>query len=141
MTRLKKAAAVLVAAGALIAGGTATASAGSYNGSCETSNGGEICLYRYANYGGALYDTIYSKTNYDGSTYYGTSVLLNNTVSSVKNRDYVNSIETFTGENYTGLRVHADPGLDLWDMAVFWDGQTDNAMSSHCFSSNAYCPS
>jgi hypothetical protein len=133
----KKAAAVLVAAGALIAGGTATASAGSYNGSCETSNGGEICLYRYANFGGGLYDTLYSKTSYPGSTYYGTSVLIDNTISSVKNRDYVNAIDVYTGENYTGSRTHADPGLDLWDMAVFSD---DNAISSHCFENNAYCP-
>ncbi|MCT4356586.1 peptidase inhibitor family I36 protein [Streptomyces sp. Je 1-79] len=139
MKNLKKAAAVLAAAGALIAGATGTASAGSYNGSCESA-GGEICLYRYADFGGALYDTIYSKTNYNGSTYFGTSVLLDNTVSSVKNRDYVNDIDVYTGQNYTGLRVHADAGLDLEDMSWFWDGATDNAVSSHCFSSNAYCP-
>ncbi|MFE5485703.1 peptidase inhibitor family I36 protein [Streptomyces sp. NPDC056527] len=140
MAKFKKAAAALAAAGALVAGATGTADAASYNGSCESA-GGEICLYRYANYTGGLYDTIYSKTNYNGSTYYGTSVLIDNTVSSVKNRDGVNSIEVWTGQNYTGLRVHADPGLNLWDMAVFWDGQTDDAISSHCFSSNAYCPS
>ncbi|MFF1847783.1 peptidase inhibitor family I36 protein [Streptomyces sp. NPDC058232] len=139
MTSFKKAAAVLAAAGALIAGAAGTASAGSYNGSCE-STGGEICLYRYANYTGGLYDTIYSKTNYNGSTYYGTSVLIDNTVSSVHNRDAINSIDVFTGQNYTGLRVHADEGLSLWDMSVFWDGATDDAISSHCFSSNAYCP-
>ncbi|MCX4772926.1 peptidase inhibitor family I36 protein [Streptomyces sp. NBC_01260] len=140
MRNFKRTAAVLAAAGALLAGAAGTASAGSYNGSCESA-GGEICLYRYANFGGSLYDTVYSKTNYSGSTYYGTSVLIDNTISSVKNRDYINSIDVFTGQNYTGLQVHADPGLDLWDMAVFWDGATDDAISSHCFSSNAYCPS
>ncbi|MFF1847782.1 peptidase inhibitor family I36 protein [Streptomyces sp. NPDC058232] len=137
MTSFKKAAAVLAAAGALIAGAAGTASAGSYNGSCESSGGGEICLYRYADLGGNLYDTLYSKTNYNGSTYYGTSVLIDNTVSSVHNRDPINAIDVYTGQNYTGARTHADGGLTLWDMAIFGD---DNAISSHCFENNAYCP-
>ncbi|MBO0913935.1 peptidase inhibitor family I36 protein [Streptomyces laculatispora] len=136
MRNFKRTAAILAAAGALLAGAAGTASAGSYNGSCESA-GGEICLYRNANFGGGLYDTVYSKTNYSGSTYYGTSVLIDNTISSVKNRDYVNAIDVYTGQNYTGARTHADPGLDLWDMAVFGD---DNAVSSHCFENNAYCP-
>ncbi|MFD7442404.1 peptidase inhibitor family I36 protein [Streptomyces sp. NPDC059909] len=137
MTNFKRVAAVLAAAGALVVGATGTASAGSYNGSCESSNGGEICLYRYADFGGGIYDTLYSKTSYPGSTYYGTSVLIDNTISSVKNRDYVNAIDVYTGQNYTGARTHADPGLDLENMAVFGD---DNAISSHCFENNAYCP-
>lgn len=136
MKKLRKTAAVLAAAGALLAGAAGTAGAASYNGSCESA-GGEICLYRYANFTGNLYDTIYSKTNYNGSTYYGTSVLIDNTISSVRNRDYVNAIDVYTGQNYTGSRTHADPGLELWDMAVFGD---DNAISSHCFENNAYCP-
>ncbi|WP_329119857.1 peptidase inhibitor family I36 protein [Streptomyces sp. NBC_01353] len=136
MKNVKKAALALAAAGALIAGAAGTANAASYNGSCESA-GGEICLYRLADFTGGLYDTIYSKTNYNGSTYYGTSTLIDNTVSSVRNRDSVNAIDVYTGQNYTGTRTHADPGLTLWDMAV-WDD--DNEISSHCFENNAYCP-
>ncbi|MFD7442402.1 peptidase inhibitor family I36 protein [Streptomyces sp. NPDC059909] len=132
MKNFKKAAAVLAAAGALVAGAAGTANAGSYNSSCESSNGGEICLYRNYEFAGGLYDTLYSKTNYDGSTYYGTSTLIDNTMSSAKNMDTVNNVGFYAGKNYTGTLEYLPAGL--------WLRYGDDIASSHCFSSNAYCP-
>ncbi|MFF1847784.1 peptidase inhibitor family I36 protein [Streptomyces sp. NPDC058232] len=117
---------------ALLVGSAGTASAGSYNGSCESSGGGEICLYRNSEFVGGLYDTLYSKTDYNGSTYYGTSTLIDNTLSSAKNMDVVNNVGFYSGKNYTGTLEYLPAGL--------WLRNGDDIASSHCFSSNAYCP-
>ncbi|MFE5485704.1 peptidase inhibitor family I36 protein [Streptomyces sp. NPDC056527] len=132
MSKMRSAALAAAAVGALLAGSAGTASAGSYNGSCESSGGGEICLYRNYEFAGGLYDTLYSKTNYDGSTYYGTQTLIDNTLSSAKNMDMVNNVGFYSGKNYTGTLEYLPAGL--------WLRYGDDVASSHCFSSNAYCP-
>ncbi|MBO0913933.1 peptidase inhibitor family I36 protein [Streptomyces laculatispora] len=131
MPRMRSVGLVAAAVGALLLGGASAASAGSYNGSCESA-GGEICLYRNYEFAGGLYDTVYSKTNYDGSTYYGTSTLIDNTLSSAKNMDMVNNVGFYSGKNYTGTLEYLPAGL--------WLRYGEDTASSHCFSSNAYCP-
>lgn len=132
MTRMRRVALAMSIAGALLVGSGGVASAGSYNGSCESSGGGEICLYRNYEFAGGIYDTLYSKTNYDGSTYYGTSTLIDNTMSSAKNMDMVNNVGFYSGKNYTGTAEYLPAGL--------WLRYGGDIASSHCFTSNAYCP-
>ncbi|MFG3142773.1 peptidase inhibitor family I36 protein [Streptomyces sp. NPDC048211] len=119
-------------------GGVALASpaqAASYDGTCNSSGGGEICLYRDANVKGVLYDTLYSKPSYTG-TYFGTSVSINDSVTSAKNMDPDTNAYVFTNPNYTGVnRV-------LWTGTIYNDFESDldNKISSHCFANNASCP-
>lgn len=129
----------------MIAGAIAMGSpayAGSYNGTCESSNGGEICLYDSV-YGaghdvnnsgqtiGPLYDTLYSKPNFSGSTYYGTSRLVDNTFESAWNRDPDTGVKMFTNQNYTGTQI-STPAGHTTGFVTGW--------SSVCFTSNAACP-
>ncbi|MFD7407502.1 peptidase inhibitor family I36 protein [Streptomyces sp. NPDC059866] len=116
--------------------------AGSYNGTCESSNGGEICLYDNVtgaghdinNSGqiiGPLYDTLYSKPDFTGSTYYGTSRLVDNTFESAWNRDPDTAVKMFTNQNYTGSSISTPAG----NSSSFITG-----WSSVCFTSNVSCP-
>ncbi|MFE6624315.1 peptidase inhibitor family I36 protein [Streptomyces sp. NPDC057740] len=130
----RKKALVGLASAALVLGFSGTASAGSYNGVCESSNGGEVCLYRLANYSGGLYDTLYSKPDYNGSTYYGTSTLIDNTMSSVKNMDTDTLVYFYQYAGYTGNLTGLPPGEQINQMP------NDNTASSHCFGSNSACP-
>ncbi|MFB9485234.1 peptidase inhibitor family I36 protein [Streptomyces filamentosus] len=111
------------------------AAAGSYNGVCESSNGGEVCLYNTTNFTGAVYDTLYSKSEYTG-TYYGTNTPIDNTVSSTWNRD-PDTLVTFYGmPNYTGGAIGQAGGYKhSWEFMGF-----NNVFSSHCFESNPSCP-
>ncbi|MEV6051517.1 peptidase inhibitor family I36 protein [Streptomyces sp. NPDC052107] len=112
-----------------------TSYAGSYNGSCESSNGGEVCLYYNANYSGAVYDTLYSKPDYTG-TYYGTNTSIDNSVSSSWNRDPDTTVWFFTYSNYTGFSL----GLSGGGKQNWGSLGEDNTWSSHCFASNSTCP-
>ncbi|MFD8716552.1 peptidase inhibitor family I36 protein [Streptomyces sp. NPDC059629] len=132
---VRKKALVGLASAALVLGFSGTASAGSYNGVCESSGGGEVCLYRLANYSGGLYDTLYSKPDYNGSTYYGTSTLIDNTMSSVKNMDPDTLVYFYQYSGYTGALLGIPPGEQINDV-----GSYDNVASSHCFGSNSSCP-
>ncbi|MFB8029218.1 peptidase inhibitor family I36 protein [Streptomyces sp. NPDC056465] len=109
--------------------------AASYDGVCNSSGGGEICLYRDANASGIVYDTLYSKPSYTG-TYFGTSISIDNSVTSVKNLDPDTTAYLFTNANYTGDYATAWAGATLNDLS----SATDNKVSSHCFWSNAACP-
>lgn len=131
----RKKALVGLASAALAFGFSGTASAGSYNGVCESSGGGEACLYRLENYSGGLYDTLYSKSSYDGSTYYGTSTAIDNTVSSVKNMDPDTLLYLYQYSGYTGALTGIPPGDYINQL-----GSSDNTTSSHCFGSNSACP-
>ncbi|WP_078585544.1 peptidase inhibitor family I36 protein [Streptomyces anulatus] len=111
------------------------AGAASYDGSCQSSNGGEVCLYRDASARGIVYDTLYSKPSYTG-TYYGTSVSINNSVTSVKNLDPDTNVELFTNENYTGNQTTAWSGATLHQLSSL----TNDKLSSHCFWNNSACP-
>ncbi|MFE7357717.1 peptidase inhibitor family I36 protein [Streptomyces sp. NPDC057543] len=111
------------------------AEAASYDGVCNSSSGGEICLYRDANAVGPIYDTLYSKPSYTG-TYYGTSISINDSVTSVKNLDPDTSAYMFTNTNYTGDYATAWSGATLNHLSSL----TDNKLSSHCFWNNAACP-
>lgn len=113
----------------------APAQAASYDGTCNSSNGGEICLYRDANAQGIVYDTLYSKPSYTG-TYYGTSISINDSVTSIKNLDPDTTAYAFTNTNYTGDYAAAWSGATLNDL----ESWTDNKLSSHCFVNNAACP-
>ncbi|MFB7928672.1 peptidase inhibitor family I36 protein [Streptomyces sp. NPDC056039] len=130
----KKKTLVGLASAALVLGFSGTASAGSYNGVCESSGGGEVCLYRLADYRGGLYDTLYSKSTYSGSTYYGTSTDLDNTVSSVKNMDPDTLVYFYQYAGYTGALNAIPPGDHINQVG------NDNTASSHCFGSNSACP-
>ncbi|WDV49063.1 hypothetical protein PV963_30215 [Streptomyces coeruleorubidus] len=93
-------------------------------------------MYRLANYSGGLYDTLYSKTNYSGSTYYGTGTALDNTVSSVKNMDPDTLLHFYQHSGYTGALNAIPPGDHINQVSL----SLDNAASSHCFGSNSACP-
>ncbi|MFD5229168.1 peptidase inhibitor family I36 protein [Streptomyces qaidamensis] len=123
-----------LASAALVLGFSGTASAGSYNGVCESSGGGEVCIYRLANFSGGLYDTLYSKSTYSGSTYYGTSTAIDNTMSSVKNMDTDTLVYFYQYSGYTGALVGIPPGERIDQVP------NDNTASSHCFGSNSACP-
>ena len=121
--------------GAALAGAlafTAPSHAASYNGVCESSGGGEVCLYYGSSFNGGLYDTLYSKDSYTG-TFYGTSTPINDNVSSVVNKDPDTPVKFFSGTGYTGYleTVGAGSSKSL---------TYKNAASSHCFTSNAACP-
>ncbi|NEB77730.1 hypothetical protein G3I40_21305 [Streptomyces sp. SID14478] len=110
----------------------APAQAASYDGSC---NADEACLYRYADYTGGIYDTIQSKQSYTG-TYYGTSVAIDNTVSSVKNRDTSDNLWLYQNAYWSG---------DTWGVpkgaSTNLGGSFDNMPSSHCWSpATSGCP-
>ncbi|NEA44270.1 peptidase inhibitor family I36 protein [Streptomyces sp. SID11385] len=116
--------------------------AGSYNGKCESSGGGEVCLYDSV-YGsgndksnngqsiGPIYDTLYSKPSFSGSTYYGTSTAVDNTFESLWNRDPDTAVKVFTNANYTGTMISTAGGGGS-GFVTGW--------SSVCFVSNASCP-
>ncbi|MFE6462380.1 peptidase inhibitor family I36 protein [Streptomyces cinereoruber] len=114
---------------------TGAATAGSYNGVCESSNGGEVCLYDRADHTGPVYDTLYSKPEYTG-TYYGTNTSINNSVSSHWNRDPDTEVWFFTAANYTGGAMGTLPGRKASDEFLGFN----NSWSSHCFVSNPACP-
>lgn len=135
MRAFKKAVVGVLGAAALTVGMAGTASAGSYNGVCESAGGGEACLYYTYDYAGWVYDTLYSKPSYTG-TYYGTEMPINDSVGSVWNRDPDSSLKLFTGANYTGS-VKVVPGGGKFNAlnTIF-----NNAFSSHCFTSNTGCP-
>ncbi|MQS38824.1 peptidase inhibitor family I36 protein [Streptomyces katsurahamanus] len=110
------------------------AGAASYDGTCNSSNGGEICLYRDANAVGPIYDTLYSKPTYTG-TYYGTNISIDNSVTSLRNLDPDTNVELYNNPNYTG------ESTSIWSGSIFGDLQSsDNRASSHCFWNNAACP-
>lgn len=129
----------------MIAGAIAISSpayAGSYNGTCESSGGGEICLYDSVtgaghdinNSGqtiGPLYDTLYSKPSFSGSTYYGTSGSVDNTFESAWNRDPDTAVKMFANQNYTGSSISISAG----HTSSFITG-----WSSVCFTNNVSCP-
>ncbi|MEV5336590.1 peptidase inhibitor family I36 protein [Streptomyces werraensis] len=105
--------------------------AGSYNGVCEATNGGEVCLYQYDATSGPIYDTLYSKPSYTGSTFYGTSTLIDNNAASAWNRDPDTQVKFFFGANYTGAMLYAGGGQKVGFV---------KEISSHCFASNVACP-
>ena len=113
------------------------AQATSYNGKCESSGGGEICLYKDANFTGGLYDTLYSKPSYTG-TYYGTNTSINNSVTSVINKDPSHTAFLFDGANYTGESTTIGNGGSYADLG--YGGIMNNRASSHCFINNVNCP-
>ncbi|KMS74608.1 hypothetical protein ACM01_13445 [Streptomyces viridochromogenes] len=102
---------------------------------CESSNGGEVCLYDASNTTGRVYDTLYSKPTYSG-TYYGTNVGIDNTVNSTWNRDPDTYVYFWQFANYSGLGLGQAGGTkENWG-----DLSEANSWSSHCFSSNSTCP-
>lgn len=135
--RIKILAAAGMAGVALVAGLAGTASAASYNGVCESSGGGEACLYRYDLLTGALYDTLYSKSDYGTSTYYGTSVEINNSVSSAENMDPDTALKLWQYGGYSGQVLVIPAGSSIGNFVI---PDFDNRASSHCFVSNAACP-
>ncbi|MFI5531701.1 peptidase inhibitor family I36 protein [Kitasatospora sp. NPDC051853] len=137
MRAFKKAVIGFVSAAALTVGMAGAASAASYDGVCDSSGGGEACLYFNYNYTAPLYDTLYSKPSYGTSTFYGSGMNINNNVGSVWNRDPDSSLKLYTGDNYTGSRkVIAGGGK----FNTYGDATFQNTFSSHCFSSNPGCP-
>ncbi|WP_368857953.1 peptidase inhibitor family I36 protein [Streptomyces sp. 43Y-GA-1] len=131
----RKALGILLAAATLAAFPLSqNAVAASYNGVCESSNGGEICLYDARDTTGRVYDTLYSKASYTG-TYYGTDISIDNSINSTWNRDPDTIVWFFKGANYTGLSMGNSPG---WK--ANWSGAEGNAWSSHCFANNSACP-
>lgn len=135
ISAIRRAVAVACSAAALFAITGGTSHAASYNGTCESSNGGEVCLYRNSDYSGGLYDTLYSKPDYSG-TYYGTNTSIDNSVSSSRNRDPDTTVWFFRYENYTGFSLGLSGGGSQNWAAL---GE-DNTWSSHCFASNSACP-
>jgi hypothetical protein len=132
MNRGRGVLAASVMAVAAVFGAVTPAQAASYDGSCNVD---EACLYRYQDYTGGIYDTLYSKQEYTG-TYYGTSVAINNTVSSVKNRDSNNNLWLYQNAYWSG---------DSWGVpagaSTNFSSSFDNVPSSHCWSgATAGCP-
>ncbi|MEV3873594.1 peptidase inhibitor family I36 protein [Streptomyces sp. NPDC049906] len=102
---------------------------------CESSNGGEVCLYDANNQSGRVYDTLYSKPSYTG-TYYGTNVGIDNTVNSTWNRDPDTTVSFYQFANYSGLGLgQLGGGKTNWSQF----GE-ENSWSSHCFANNPACP-
>ncbi|MCX4983085.1 peptidase inhibitor family I36 protein [Streptomyces sp. NBC_00572] len=134
MKKMRAISAIAAIAFTAITGFAGSATAGSYNGVCESSNGGEVCLYDTNNYTGAVYDTLYSKPQYTG-TYYGTNTPIDDTVTSTWNRDPDTRVWFFADPNYTGTDGGQEPGYKL-----NWEGGWSNKWSSHCFASNPSCP-
>ncbi|WP_380282626.1 peptidase inhibitor family I36 protein [Kitasatospora purpeofusca] len=112
------------------------ASAASYDGFCDASDGGEACLYYLSNFSGPIYDTLHSKYSYTG-TFYGTETYINNEVASVWNRDTVNWLTLYDNTGYTGAKVAVAPGGYI---AYLSDYGFANRASSHCFSNVSSCP-
>jgi hypothetical protein len=115
-----------------VLGAVASAQAASYDGSCDYD---EACLYRYQDYSGGIYDTLNSKTSYAG-TYYGTSVAVDNTVSSAKNKDPNSNLWLYQYDNWAG---------DTWGLpagsSTNFSSSFDNLASSHCWTgATAGCP-
>ncbi|WP_329245381.1 hypothetical protein [Streptomyces canus] len=108
--------------------------AGSYNGVCESSNGGEVCLHKENDINSAVYDTLYSKTSYAGSTFYGTSTPIDNNTGGAENKDPDNSVKLFSGQNYTGISLSVASGHSVGYLKSYY------SVSSHCFTSNTACP-
>ncbi|WP_328495240.1 hypothetical protein OHS59_22745 [Streptomyces sp. NBC_00414] len=108
------------------------AQADSNNGRCDV---GEACLYRYADSAGGHYDTLSSKKNYSGMVYYGTSVAVDNTVSSAFNYDVDSNLWFYQYNNWSG---------DYWGLTAItgtnFGSAFDNKPSSHCWSSTSGCP-
>ncbi|MFD7431152.1 peptidase inhibitor family I36 protein [Streptomyces sp. NPDC091387] len=128
--------AVALAAGFGIAG-SASAAAASYDGSCGADNGGEICLYRDAGYTGGIYDTIHSLSNYTSYyTYHGTSIQLNNSVSSAWNRDPDTGARIFANAGYSGPQVYLSGNGYVYNMA---EAGLNDVASSHCFTNVSGC--
>lgn len=134
MSKMRAASALAAVAFTATVAFAGSASAGSYNGVCESSNGGEVCLYDSNNNTGRVYDTLYSKASYTG-TYYGTNIGINDTVTSTWNRDPDTEVTFYAGANYTGTAMGNVPG---WK--VNWEGGWSDKWSSHCFANNAACP-
>lgn len=127
-----------VLAGAAVVAGVlafpAPANAGSYNGECESSGGGEVCLY-WAGINSSVYDTLYSKPDYDGSTFYRTNEPIDNNYRGVWNRDPDSAVKLFYNAGYSGLLRTIGAGQQVDSL-----GPAANSASSHCFTSNAACP-
>lgn len=127
----------VLAVAAVVAGAltfSAPANAGSYNGECESSGGGEVCLY-WAGINSSVYDTLYSKSDYNGSTFYRTNEPIDNNIRGVWNRDPDTSVKLFYNAGYSGLLRTIGAGQKVDDLGI-----ARNAASSHCFTSNAACP-
>ncbi|MGW0120070.1 peptidase inhibitor family I36 protein [Streptomyces sp. NPDC003327] len=135
MSRVRTVSAIAAIAFATSTAFVGNATAGSYNGVCESSNGGEVCLYNTNNNTGMVYDTLYSKPDYGTSTYYGTSTRINDTVSSTWNRDPDTNVSFFANAGYTGTSMGNVAGYK-----VNWEGGWADKWSSHCFENNSACP-
>lgn len=85
-------------AGAFVAMASAPAMA-DMDGSCNT---GDICVYQHGNWVGSKLDTPYDLWNYSGRYYVGSSVPLNDSVSSMNNFGRSWGITFYTDANYRG---------------------------------------
>src|SRR3954462_14364710 len=86
------------------------------NGVMET---GEFVLWRDANFTGPLYDEFNHRSNYDGLTYVGTNVSIDNSASSAANYDATTGVQAFVLRNWGGamiqfLRQGQVSGVNSW---------------------------
>jgi hypothetical protein len=109
---------------------SAPASAADYNGQCES---GEVCLWYYTGYNGAMADFYNNVSNYNNWHFYNSIFWLANNTESVKNRARYSCVELYDNANYSGaLRLLFSHGES---------GNLDNARNkteSHRFLGNNF---
>ncbi|MEN3609170.1 peptidase inhibitor family I36 protein [Plantactinospora sp. ZYX-F-223] len=113
-----------------VASGLVTATpafAASHNGVCES---GEICVYNNSGYTGAHDDDYDDDSNYQGQTYYNSTVGLNDTVTSARNNAAFQDVHLHSAANYVGASIDINPGSGWSNLANY---QFDNVASSHNF--------
>lgn len=102
------------------------------NGSCETQ---EACLWEDDNKEGGIFDALQYATDYADWTYIGRSRALNDSVSSVQNRDTVKALWMY--QHRAGGGTRNTTAVGAYDSDLGNDGFEDKA-SSHCWNySNA----
>jgi Peptidase inhibitor family I36 len=122
---------VVVVAGALALLGMALpATAGDYNGSCES---GEVCLYWGYNYYGGVADFSGKVTNYKGYLFKGPAPgaghPLNDNAASLRNRGRYMTVHACVDSWGRGDCIRAYPGEAYGDL-----GPYANRLSSHYWS-------
>lgn len=97
------------------------------NGSCETQ---EACLWEDDNKEGGIFDALQYASNYSDWTYISRNRTLNDSVSSVQNRDTVKALWLY--EHSSGGGTRNSTAVGAYDSDLHNDGIEDKA-SSHCW--------
>lgn len=118
--------------GTLVATTAPLAEATTRNGTCET---GEACVWEDDGKEGGIFDAFYYASDYSDWNYIGRDRSLDNSVSSVQNRDTGKALWMYQHARGGGIRNST--AIGAYDSDLGNDGFEDRA-SSHCWNySNA----